>query len=46
MRAQFTRLSESSWYIVVVKDDREMDDALDAPRQGPRGEVGTQGRLA
>jgi len=44
--AQFTRLSESNWYSVYIKDDREMDDALDAPRHGLQGEARTQGRLA
>ncbi|GBO88920.1 hypothetical protein MSSD14B_25880 [Marinobacter salsuginis] len=45
-RAEFTRLSEFNWYSVYIKDDREKDDALDAPRQGMQGEVRTQGRLA
>lgn len=32
--------------VINVRDDREMDDAWDAPPHGPWGEARTQGRLA
>jgi len=45
-RAEFAGFHGPSWYSDLVKDDRETDEALDAPRQGTQGEARTLEYLA